>query len=227
MTPEEQEERKRRWDELDLNKIEDREEGKRLLNETEREMDAGVASLDPAELDEYALEVWRLLKETKAQLVRITDALPIIPETVTREVFASDLEELWLRQEVEDTRDRMRPYRDRGERPPGDLYESYLDARDRYEEYMASPSRPFDVPDSVFINEPVQGVAPVDPEETRLQAAYLTELHRLAEFYERSEMVDDGREHLEDSADESDELHKRVRDAADRLNEHKRKKRGL
>ena len=225
MTPEEQDERKRRWDELDLNKIEDREEAKRLLNEMEREMDSGVASLPPEELDEFALEVWRLLKQTKAQLVKITDALPIVPESVTREVFVQDLEELWLRQEVEEARDRMRPYRDRGERPPDDLYESYLDARERYEEYMAPPSRPFDVP--AFIPEAVEDVPAVDPEETRLQAAYVTELHRLAQFYERSANVDDWREHLEDSADESDELHKRVMDAADRLIEHKRRKRGL
>jgi hypothetical protein len=227
MTPEEQEERARRWDELDLNRIEDREEAKRLLDEMEREMDAGVASLPPADLDDYALEIWELLKETKAQLVRMTDALPIIPETVARDVFVQDLEELWLRQEVEEARDRMRPYRDRGERPPDDLHEIYLDARDRYEEYMASPSRPFDVQDTVFITEPLKEVPAVDPEEIRLQAAYLTELHRLAEFYERSATVDDAREHLEDSADESDELHKRVRDAADRLNEHKRRKRSL
>jgi hypothetical protein len=111
----------------------------------EREIDADVASLSAAGLDEYALEVWTLLKEMKAALVAITDALPIIPTTVTREVEIPDLEELWLRQQLSETFDRMRPYRDR--RPPEDLYESYCAGSNRYEDYMASPSRPFDVPD--------------------------------------------------------------------------------
>src|SRR5262249_13004457 len=149
MTSEEQDERNRRWDELDLNKIEDREEAKRLLDEMEREMDAGVASLDPAELDEDALAVWARLKEIKAELAAITDALPIIPETVTHKIEIIDPELLWLRQQLEDARNRMRSYRDRRERPPDDLYESYLDAWDRYEAYMASPSCPFDIPDTV------------------------------------------------------------------------------
>src|SRR5262245_66029829 len=98
MTPEEQQKREKRWSELDLNSVEDRKEARRLLNEMEREMDADVASMSPGGLDEYTLEVWSLLKEMKAALVAIPDALPIIPTTVTRAVDVPDLEALWLRQ---------------------------------------------------------------------------------------------------------------------------------
>ena len=227
MTPEEQEERQKRWNELNLNSLEDRKEARRLLNEMEREMDADVASLSAAGLDEYALEVWTLLKEMKAALVAITDALPIIPTTVTQEVEIPDLEELWLRQQLSEAFDRMLAYRDRRERPPEDLSESYCDASNRYEEYMASPSHSFDIPDTVFITEPVQEMPQIDPEEVRLEDEYLTELGRLAEYYERSTHVDDIREYLKNSGAESEELHKRVRDASDRYNEYKRKKRGV
>ena len=227
MTPEEQEERKKRWNELNLNSLEDRKEARRLLNEMEREMDADVAALSTGGLDEYALEVWTLLKEMKAALVAITDALPIIPTTVTQEVEIPDLEELWLRQQLSEAFDRMLSYRDRRERPPEDLYKSYCDASYRYEDYMASLSRPLDVPDTVFITEPAEELPRIDPEEARLEEEYLTELGRLAEYYERSSDVDDIREYLKNSAAESEELHKRVRDAADRFNEYKRKKRGF
>jgi len=227
MTPEEQEERKKRWNELNLNSLEDRKEARRLLNEMEREMDADVAALSTGGLDEYALEVWTLLKEMKAALVAITDALPIIPTTVTREVEIPDLEELWLRQQLSEAFDRMLSYRDRRERPPEDLYKSYCDASYRYEDYMASLSRPLDVPDTVFITEPAEELPRIDTEEARLEEEYLTELGRLAEYYERSSDVDDIREYLKNSAAESEELHKRVRDAADRFNEYKRKKRGF
>jgi hypothetical protein len=227
MTPEEQEERKKRWNELNLNSLEDRKEARRLLNEMEREMDADVAALSTGGLDEYALEVWTLLKEMKAALVAITDALHIIPTTVTREVEIPDLEELWLRQQLSEAFDRMLSYRDRRERPPEDLYKSYCDASYRYEDYMASLSRPLDVPDTVFITEPAEELPRIDPEEARLEEEYLTELGRLAEYYERSSDVDDIREYLKNSAAESEELHKRVRDAADRFNEYKRKKRGF
>jgi hypothetical protein len=162
----------------------------------------------------------------KAALVAITDALPIIPTTVTREVQIPDLEELWLRQQLSEAFDRMLQYRDRRERPPEDLYETYCDASKRYEEYMASPSHPFDIPDTVFITEPAQELPRIDPEEVRLEDEYLTELDRLAEYYERSTDVDDIREYLKNSAAESEELHKRVRDASDRFNEYKRKKWG-
>jgi hypothetical protein len=226
MTPEEQQKREKRWSELDLNSVEDRKEARRLLNEMEREMDADVASLSASGLDEYTLEVWTLLKEMKAALVAITDALPIIPTTVTREVEVPDLEELWLRQQLSEAFDSMLQYRNRRERPPENLCESYCDASSQYEEYMASPSRPFDIPDTVFMTEPVQELPRIDPEEVRLEDEYLTELGRLAEYYERSTDVDDIREYLTNSAAESEELHKKVRDAGDRYNEYKRKKRG-
>ena len=227
MTPEEQEQRKKRLDELDLNSIEDREEAKRIFNEMERGLDADMAALPPEELTEDVREIWSTIKEAKAALVAITDALPIIPETVTRELFVPDLEELWLRQEVDDARNRMRPYRDRGERPPDDLHESYLDACDRYTAYMSAPSRDFDVPDSVQITEGVQEAPRIDPEEARLQEEYFAEMHRLAEYYERASRIENVHERLPLAADEHQELHKRFTDAADRLNEYKRKKRGL
>jgi hypothetical protein len=141
MPPEEQEERQKRWNELDLNRVEHREEAKRLLNEMEGEIDADVAALPAADLDEYTLEVWKVLKEAKAALVAITDALPIIPTTVTREVFVPNLEELWLRQRMNEAFDRMGPYRDRAEYVP-ELSKNYRDACSRYEEYMVSSSRP-------------------------------------------------------------------------------------
>jgi hypothetical protein len=227
MTPEEQEERKKRWSELNLNSLEDRKEARKLLNEMEREIDSDVTSLPGGGLDAYALELWTFLKEMKAALVAITDALPIIPTIVTREVEIPDLEELWLRQQLSEAFGRMLPYRDRRECPPEELYESYCDASNRYEDYMASPSHPFDVPDTVFITEPAEGQPRIDPEEARLEDEYLTELGRLAEYYERSTDVDDIREYLKNSAAESEELHQRVRDAADRFNEYKRKKRGF
>src|SRR5262249_260181 len=149
-----------------------------------------------------------------------------IPTTVTREVEIPDLERLWLRQQVSEAFDRMRPYRDRRERPPEDLYENYCDASNQYEEYMASPSRPLDTPDTVFLTGSVQELPRIDPEMIRLEDEYLAELGSLAEYYERSAKVDDIHEHLKNSAAESDALHKRVRDAAARLNEYKRKKRG-
>src|SRR5262249_50950031 len=148
MTPEE--ERKKRWNDLNLNSLEDRKEARRLLNEMEREIDADVASLPDDELDAHALELWTFLKEMKAALVAITDALPIIPTIVTREVEIPDLEELWLRQQLSEAFGRMLPYRDRRESPPEELYENYCDASNRYEDYMASPSHSFDVPDTVF-----------------------------------------------------------------------------
>jgi hypothetical protein len=226
MTPEEQEERKKRWSDLDLNSVEDRKEARRLLNEMEGEIDAGVAALPAADLDEYTLEVWNLLKEAKAALVAITDALPIIPTTVTREVSVPDLEEFWLRQQMNEAFDRMRPYRDRGEYIP-DLYKSYRDACSRYEEYMASSSRPLDTPDTVFIDEPVQEPLRTDPEEARLEDEHLTQLDRLAEYFERSAKVDNVFQRLIHAAAESDELNKSLSDAWDRYNGYKRKKRGV
>jgi hypothetical protein len=226
MPPEEQEERQKRWNELDLNRVEHREEAKRLLNEMEGEIDADVAALPAADLDEYTLEVWKVLKEAKAALVAITEALPIIPTTVTREVFVPNLEELWLRQRMNEAFDRMGPYRDRAEYVP-ELSKNYQDACSRYEEYMVSSSRPFDVADTVFITEPVEELSRIDPEEARLQEEYFTQLGRLAEYYERSAKADDVFQRLIDAAAESDELHKSLSDAWDRFNKCKRRKRGV